>query len=250
MKKNIIIFLSILLLIPLLVCAKEYDLSAANSAYQEQNYQQAEEEYMKLVSEGVKNFEFFYNLGNTYFKLNDLGSARLYYEKAAKFEPLNNELNENIAMLMASIKDKEEVNRSFVETLLRKIYYAFSINLLGVLVLVTFIIMMVFIIILIMSNSIMLKRIVKILLVIFAVIFFLVTMTEVMRIRDFYAEDSAVIIDETVIAYSGPSEDFPQVFTIHEGLKVSIERFDNDWVLIKLPSGNGGWVVATSLGII
>ncbi len=249
MKKNIFI-LSIVLLIPLLLCAKEYDLSAANSAYQEQNYQQAEQEYFKLVSEGVKNFELFYNLGNTYFKLNELGSARLYYEKAAKFEPLNTELNENIAMLMANIKDKEKVNRSFVETLLHKIYFAFSINLLGIFVLVTFIFMMIFIIILIMSKSIMLKRIVKILLVVFAVIFFLVTVTEVVRIRDFYADDSAVILDETVIAYSGPSEDFSQVFTIHEGLKVSIERFDNDWVLIKLPSGNGGWVLSTSLGII
>ena len=136
MKKYIFI-LTIFLLIPLLLCAKKYDLSAANTAYQEQNYQQAEEEYMKLVSEGVKNFELFYNLGNTYFKLNDLGNARLYYEKAAKFEPLNTELNENIAMLMANIKDKEEVNRSFVETLLRKIYFAFSINLLGIFVLVT-----------------------------------------------------------------------------------------------------------------
>jgi len=249
MKKNIFI-LSILLLIPLLLCAKEYDLTVANNAFQEQNYQKAEEEYMKVANEGVKNFELFYNLGNTYFKLNDLGNARLYYEKAAKFEPMNKELNENIAMLLASIKDKEDIQRSFVETLLRKVYFAFSINLLGVFVLIFFVLMMAFIVLLIMSRSAVLKRIVKIFLVILAVIFFLVTVTEVMRIRDFYAVDSAVILDETVIAYSGPSEDFPQVFTIHDGLKVSIERFDNDWVLIKLPSGNGGWVLITTLGII
>ena len=249
MKKNIFI-LSILLLIPLLLCAKEYDLTVANNAFQEQNYQKAEEEYMKVANEGVKNFELFYNLGNTYFKLNDLGNARLYYEKAAKFEPMNKELNENIAMLLASIKDKEDIQRSFVETLLRKVYFAFSINLLGVFVLIFFVLMMAFIVLLIMSRSAVLKRIVKIFLVILAVIFFLVTVTEVMRIRDFYAVDSAVILDETVIAYSGPSEDFPQVFTIHDGLKVSIERFDNDWVLIKLPSGNGGWVLTSTLGII
>jgi len=249
MKKSIFI-LSILILIPLLLFAKEYDLTTANSAYQEQNYQKAEEEYMKLVNEDVENFELFYNLGNTYFKLNDLGNARLYYEKAAKFKPLDKELNENIAMLLASIKDKEDVKRSFVETLLRKIYFAFSINLLGVFVVVFFILMMAFIVVLIMSRSAVFKRIVKVFLVIFAVIFFLVTVIEIMRIRDFYADDTAVILDETVIAYSGPSEDFAQVFTIHEGLKVLIERFDNDWVLIKLPSGNGGWVVASALGII
>jgi len=248
--KKIIYILSILFIIPLLLCAKEYNLTAANSAYQEQNYQIAKEEYMKLVNEDVENYELFYNLGNTYFKLNDLGNARLYYEKAAKFEPLNQELNENITMLMANIKDKEEVERSFIETLLRKIYYTFSINLLGVFAVIFFILMMAFIVFLIMSRSAVLKRIVKVFLVIFAVIFFLVTVTEVMRIRDFYADNNAVILDEVVIAYSGPNEDFPQVFTIHEGLKVSIERFDNEWVLIKLPSGNGGWVLNSALGII
>ncbi len=248
--KKIIYILSILFIIPLLLCAKEYNLTAANSAYQEQNYQIAKEEYMKLVNEDVENYELFYNLGNTYFKLNDLGNARLYYEKAAKFEPLNQELNENITMLMANIKDKEEVERSFIETLLRKIYYTFSINLLGVFAVIFFILMMAFIVFLIMSRSAVLKRIVKVFLVIFAVIFFLVTVTEVMRIRDFYADNNAVILDEVVIAYIGPNEDFPQVFTIHEGLKVSIERFDNEWVLIKLPSGNGGWVLTSALGII
>jgi Tetratricopeptide repeat. len=136
--KKIIYILSILFIIPLLLCAKEYNLTAANSAYQEQNYQIAKEEYMKLVNEDVENYELFYNLGNTYFKLNDLGNARLYYEKAAKFEPLNQELNENITMLMANIKDKEEVERSFIETLLRKIYYTFSINLLGVFAVIIF----------------------------------------------------------------------------------------------------------------
>jgi tetratricopeptide (TPR) repeat protein len=248
--KKIIYILSILLLIPLLIFAKEYDLTAANSAYQEQNYQKAKEEYMKLANEGVKNYELFYNLGNTYFKLNDPGNARLYYEKAAKFKPLDAELNENIAMLLASIKDKEEVERSFIETLLRRIYYAFSINLLGVFILIFFILMMAFIVLLIMSRSMVIKRLVKIFLVVFAVIFFIAAMTEVMRIRDFYSDNNAVILDEVVIAYSGPSEDFPQIFTIHEGLKVSIERFDNDWVLIKLPSGNGGWILTSALGII
>ena len=248
--KKIIYILSILILIPLLLCAKEYDLTTANSAYQEQNYQKAEKEYLKLVNEGVKNYELFYNLGNTCFKLNDIGNARLYYEKAAKFKPLDEELKENITMLLASIKDKEEVERSFIEMMLHKIYYAFSINLLGVFVVIFFILMMAFIVLLIMSRSPVLKRIIKIFLVIFAVIFFLVTVIEIMRIRDFYADNNAVILNEVVIAYSGPSEDFPQIFTIHEGLKVSIERFDNDWVLIKLPSGNGGWILNSALGII
>lgn len=249
MKRSLYILI-IICFIPLLLPAKEYDLSIANRAYQEQDYTAAKAGYMKLVDQGVVNYELFYNLGNTCFKLNELGNARLFYEKAAKFKPLDDELNDNISILMSRMKDKEVVERSFIETLLRKVYYIFPINILGILVLIFFILMMAFIVLLILSRSMIFKQIMKIFLVIFAVIFFLTTIAEIMRIQDFYAKDSGVILEGTVIAYSGPSEDFPQVFTIHEGLKVSLERFDNDWVLIKLPSGNGGWVLRSSLGII
>lgn len=248
--KKAIISLCFIFLLPIILLAKEYDMSSANRAYQEQDYTTAEAEYLKLVEQGVKNYELFFNLGNTYFKLDQSGNARLYYEKALKFKPLDEELNANISFLMSRIKDKEEIERSFMETLIRKIFYAFSINVLGISILIFFILMMALIILLILSRNLILKRVVKILLVVFAVIFFLVTVVEIMRIQDFYANDSAVILGETVIAFSGPSEDFPQVFTVHEGLKVTIERFDNDWILVKLPSGNGGWIRLSEIGII
>jgi len=247
-KKLYILLLIVLLSSSLL--AEEYDLTAANRAYQNQNYEKAAEEYLKTVDQGVMNFQLFYNLGNTYFKLNNLGYARLYYEKAAKFDPLDRDLRENLAMVKANLKDKEVDQKSFFETVLQKIIFSFSINVLAILILVIFILLMASIVLLIISKEGGLRNLSKILIVILSCIFFILVVMEIWRIRTFYAKDTAIILDETVIAYSGPSQDFQQVFTIHEGLKVTIERFDNDWVLIKLPSGNGGWVTQSSIGVI
>lgn len=240
----------LILLFSSILIAEDYDISAANQAYQNQEYKEAAEEYMTFVNSGVKNFELFYNLGNTYFKLNDLGQARLYYEKAARFDPLHKDLRDNLAMVKANLKDKEISQKTFIETVFEKVFFAFSINLLAILILIVFILLIASIVLLIISKQGALRNFSKILIVILSCIFFIFIVIEIWRVQAFYADDAAVILDETVIAYSGPSQDFPQVFTIHEGLKVTIERFDNEWVLIKLPSGNGGWIIQSSIGVI
>lgn len=248
MKKVYIVVL--ILLFSSILIAEDYDISAANQAYQNQEYKEAAEEYMTFVNSGVKNFELFYNLGNTYFKLNDIGQARLYYEKAARFDPLHKDLRDNLAMVKANLKDKEISQKTFIETVFEKVFFAFSINLLAILILIVFILLIASIVLLIISKQGALRNFSKILIVILSCIFFIFIVIEIWRVQAFYADDAAVILDETVIAYSGPSQDFPQVFTIHEGLKVTIERFDNEWVLIKLPSGNGGWIIQSSIGVI
>ena len=43
-------------------------------------------------------------------------------------------------------------------------------------------------------------------------------------------------------AYSGPDIDNIHIFTIHEGTKVVIERSQDDWNLVRLMSGAGGWI--------
>jgi uncharacterized protein YgiM (DUF1202 family) len=57
----------------------------------------------------------------------------------------------------------------------------------------------------------------------------------------------AVIMDEEASAYSGPGTDNTHIFTIHEGTKVTLERSQDGWNLIRLSSGAGGWIAADSM---
>ena len=94
------------------------------------------------------------------------------------------------------------------------------------------------------------KIVVRVFMVIFSILFMIFLIFAVGRLNEFYNKNFAVIVDETVFAYSGPSSDFQQVFTIHKGLKVRVEKFDKYWVLIKLQSGNGGWIEKNSIYVI
>ena len=60
----------------------------------------------------------------------------------------------------------------------------------------------------------------------------------------------AVILAEEAVARSGPGPDYLQVFSVHEGTAVVIEREEADWTLVRLPNGVGGWVPGESLEAI
>jgi uncharacterized protein YgiM (DUF1202 family) len=55
-------------------------------------------------------------------------------------------------------------------------------------------------------------------------------------------ESQAVLLTDSAIGYSGPDSDFTRVFTIHEGMIFQIEQQQEDWSLIKLQNGLGGWI--------
>lgn len=67
-----------------------------NLAYKNGKYAQAAEDYSKIVGSGIISADVFYNLGNAYFKNNRIGSAILYYEKALKLKPRDNDIKFNL----------------------------------------------------------------------------------------------------------------------------------------------------------
>ena len=59
---------------------------AADSAYMEKAYDKAIAGYEQLLKAGV-DVDVLYNLGNAYYRKNNLPRAILNYEKALKYEP-------------------------------------------------------------------------------------------------------------------------------------------------------------------
>ena len=57
-----------------------------------------------------------------------------------------------------------------------------------------------------------------------------------------------IVLADEAIGRSGPGRDFLQVFTLHEGTKVEIERVEGGWLLVRLRSGLGGWIRGQRVG--
>ncbi len=69
-------------------------------------YKKAAIRYEKLIDMGVDNGGLYYNLGNTYFRLGDIGKAILQYKRAKLFMPYDQNLLNNLARAQAIREDK------------------------------------------------------------------------------------------------------------------------------------------------
>jgi tetratricopeptide (TPR) repeat protein len=70
----------------------------ANQAYSEGRFQDAAEGYESLVQSGRWHANLFYNLGNAWFRLGNLGKAIVNYERALALDPRHPEATANLRL--------------------------------------------------------------------------------------------------------------------------------------------------------
>ena len=81
-------------------------LDSANAAYNKANYAKATTFYQKFLSGDIESAQAYYNMGNCYFRTNEMGKAILYYEKAEKLSPADPDIQFNLQLANQKITDK------------------------------------------------------------------------------------------------------------------------------------------------
>ncbi len=80
-----------------------------NPAESQDLYHRAVLRFERIVSEGgVGNGSLFYNIGNAYFRMNDIGRAILNYRRAEQYIPGDRNLSENLRSARESRQDTFE----------------------------------------------------------------------------------------------------------------------------------------------
>lgn len=224
-------------------------VAEANQYYMNLEYQEAAKLYQDVVDEGYASSGLYYNLGNAYYKLNQLARAILYYEKARELAPFDEDIRNNLQMANALILDKVEVIPEFF---LKRWWRVFTglmppgawagISLLLVISGFFFVFMF------ITASS--KKRFRKQYLAIGTLLFLFAAFgyfSGISRKRSITANRYAIIMNPSVTIKSSPDELGTSVFVLHEGTKVEIlERLDA-WTEIKIANGSEGWVVQSAI---
>ncbi len=82
---------------------------AGNEAYKNGDYNTAIENYSSLLSQNLASAQLYHNLGNAYFKNQQLGKALLYFEKAYKVKPSDDNIKKNLNLA------REEIDSPVIE---------------------------------------------------------------------------------------------------------------------------------------
>lgn len=115
MNKLTLLIFSLVLSISLAAQDTAEKFERANNAYIEGNFDESESLYQGLIDNGYDSAELYYNLGNTYFRMDQIPQAILYYEKALKINPRNKDYQYNLDIAKSKIAEPlEEVPEFFL----------------------------------------------------------------------------------------------------------------------------------------
>jgi len=240
--------ISLLLLIQT-AFASEWDqyFKDGNEAYAEGKYDVAVNQYLKILDNNIESGELFLNLGNAYYKLDEIGRAILYYEKASDFLNGDESLNQNLQIARLKIIDEiEPVPKLFFYSWWDEMIHILSIENIGWLTLIFFFLFAVIISVYVVFGRRFLLKFVWIL----GVICCLFIIIYAGRIYEFETTQFGIIFDKKISVVSEPGLGSSELFILHEGTKVKINRTIDDWFEITIADGKTGWCKSRSIGII
>lgn len=87
----------------------------ADSAYNESAYSHALELYAEALDSLGGSADLYYNIGNTYYRLQQPGKAILWYERALMADPTHGDARTNLDFVNTTITDKPIDNRSLIK---------------------------------------------------------------------------------------------------------------------------------------
>lgn len=234
---------------PLFAGRAEMFFEQGNQLYKEKKYDDALKAYAKIVvDDKIENEFVYFNMGNCCYRLNQIGRARYFYEKALEIAPNDKDIIKNLNYLKLKLEDKiEPEKRNFIETLTISWTGLFSHSGLSwalLLCLHSFLIMLCFRVF--ASSKSWRKRILAInIIVIIVVITLLSTLAAKVYIEE--GNKQGIVTVERLSVHAEPELSSKIKFSVHQGAKLKIEKARGLWYRVSLPNGFFGWVEKASL---
>lgn len=223
----------------------------ASNKYSAGSYSEALELYQSLEKEAGVSASLYYNIGNCYFKDNQLAKAILYYNKAQKLDPSSEEIRHNLAVANAQTTTKiKTIPTFFLYKWLSSIVNIMSSNSWAQLSIIMFALLLAMVVTFLLSKR-SFRRKLTFAIGTIALVFMLISV-----IASAYqhgvetSRDNGIIMSNAVAVKSSPDNSGKDIFVLSEGVKVSIKEQLGKWSKVTVASGDTGWVETSNIEII
>ncbi len=212
----------------------------ANTAYAEGRYEEAAITYEALLAEN-QSATLYYNLGNARFKQGELAQAILAYERALRLDPHHKDAQYNLTFAQSRIVDNIQKSdfvlatwfKNFRNSLSERSWFTTSVSL--------FILMLIGVMLFLLGRTVWLRK-TAFHVAWIALLFSILAGCNAASLhkRD-TLRNEAIITQGTVNAKSSPDRSGTDLFTLHEGTKVTIHDVIGEWCNIRVGK-NEGWI--------
>jgi len=198
---------------------------------------------------GIKNGKLFYNIGNAFYRANNIGKAILYYKNAELYIPNNDNLKKNLEFVRSKRLDNimEKERRKILRTIFFWHYDIAANQKLNIFI-ATFILIWLWASLLLVFKKKFLRRILILTIIISTV--FLVSYS--IDLLNQVLNREGVILSDSIVARKGDGITYQPSFNepLHEGTEFYLIEERRDWLNIELMDGKRCWIPQKSGGLV
>ena len=238
--------LMILMLMPLSVNA--ITKQNADDEYAKGNYQQAIKDYQEILKTGVSS-EIYYNLGNAYYRTDNITQALLAYERALQLSPGDNDIRFNLQYARSKTIDKitPETEMFFV-TWYNSLVNFTSVDRWANTAIVSIVMALLLILVFLFAPQMWARKSGFYGAAVFLLLFAFANLFAFQQKHELETKQGAIVIAPIVNVKKTPAASGTDVFVIHEGTRVDItDRGMKQWRGIKLADGREGWLKTSQI---
>ena len=223
--------------------AKAVTKNNADTEYQKGNYQQAIRDYEEILKNG-ESAEIYFNLGNAYYRTDNITKAVLNYERARLLSPGDDDINFNLQFARSKTIDKiTPQSEMFFVTWYKSLVNFTSVDHWAKTGILCIVMALLLVLLYLFGPQLMLRKIGFFGGLAFFVIFLLSNLFAFQQKQALDNRTGAIIISPSVNIKKTPAKNSADQFVLHEGTRVDIiDKGMTDWRCIRVGDGREGWI--------
>jgi tetratricopeptide (TPR) repeat protein len=223
----------------------------ADSAYVNGNFQKAINEYESLLRQGA-SAEIYYNLGNAYYRTENITRAVLNYERALLLSPGDGDIRFNLQIARSKTIDKiVPESEMFFVTWYRSLVNMMSVDGWGRTALVSLALVIVLFLVYLFSVRVWMQKVGFFGGGVLLVLFVISNIFAWQQRQNLLYRQGAIVVAPSVTVKSTPAQNGTDLFILHEGTKVIItDSSMKNWREVRLADGKKGWIEIKKIEVI
>ncbi len=219
-----------------------------NKLFKQEKYNDAIDKYLAVEKQNQVSADLYFNLANTYYKLNKVAPSIYYFEKALQLEPNNKDIKNNLALAKKMTLDNiEAIPKNLSQKISKNTIQQFSYNSWAYISVGFSFLFAILFLLYHFSVETAKKRFLFVSSIISGILVLLTVMFAFQSFKIAKKENPAIIFAQQTSVKDAPTLSAENIFDLHEGTKVQILESKNNWKKIKIADGQTGWIIANEL---
>lgn len=223
-----------------------------NSLYNDGKYQEAIITYETILANDVHSAELYFNLANSYYKLNRIAPSNYYYEKALLLAPKDSDIKNNLVfaqnMTIDAIEVLPEVGFS---KLTKNVTNTFSFDTWAILSIVCVILFVILFLAYYVSYTTIKKRLSFVSSFTMLCLAFITLFFAFQKYSFDKKNNPAIVFEQESNVKTEPNLRSENAFKLHEGTKVQVlDNYNDTWTKIEIANGKTGWIASEDIRLL